>query len=310
MTPKWDYSAIQSYIDNAVEENQTLDYKSSGSLAKTDSKRTEITKDVSAMANSAGGIIIYGIKEYDEPDRRHLPKAIDPVNRPEYPKEWLEHVINSIQPRINDVTIYPVDIENSPDQVVYVVEIPKSTTAHQALDRRYYRRFNFESVPMLDHEIRDVMNRAVLPDAEVTFTSNPTTISPAMHTYRLRILVRNVGLQAIDHFKFEFTFPDYGSGISFTRLSSYNHPYFGLITDSKNDQDDYVITFRSKDKLFPEDVIDIGQHINFTYDIDDGTYARIRTLSRERNLSVHWVLFADNMVPKHGSVPFSSLHKY
>ena len=42
-----------------------------------------------------------------------------------------------------------------------VVEIPKSLTAHQARDLRYYRRYNFESVAMVDYEIRDVMNRQV-----------------------------------------------------------------------------------------------------------------------------------------------------
>jgi len=42
------------------------------------------------MANSAGGIIIYGIKEYDEADKRHLPEKIDPIQQNVFSKEWLE----------------------------------------------------------------------------------------------------------------------------------------------------------------------------------------------------------------------------
>ena len=50
----WDQARVQQYIDDGVEESLNLDYKAAGALAKTDGKRKEITKDVSAMANSEG----------------------------------------------------------------------------------------------------------------------------------------------------------------------------------------------------------------------------------------------------------------
>jgi hypothetical protein len=56
-------------------------------------------------------------------------------------------------------------LASGPNDVAYVVEIPQSETAHPALDNRYYKRFNFESVPMADHEIRDVMHREVTAPA-------------------------------------------------------------------------------------------------------------------------------------------------
>lgn len=62
----WDEERLQAYVDNFIEESSTLDYKAADALGLTDRKRKEITKDVSAMANSAGGVIIYGLKEYDE----------------------------------------------------------------------------------------------------------------------------------------------------------------------------------------------------------------------------------------------------
>ena len=51
---------IEQLIENEVEENIHLDYKSEGALEKSEKKRNEIIKDVSAFANSDGGIIIYG----------------------------------------------------------------------------------------------------------------------------------------------------------------------------------------------------------------------------------------------------------
>lgn len=161
---------LEKLITDKIEESFNLEYKGADALQNTDGKKKEIAKDVSSFANSAGGIIIYGIKEFDEPEKRHLPERIIPINRTQISKEWLEQVINSnISPKIEDLKIYPVVLDNI-DKVVYLIEIPKSNTAHQnTIDKRYYRRYNFESVPMLDYEIRDIMNRVKDPIIEIGF---------------------------------------------------------------------------------------------------------------------------------------------
>jgi hypothetical protein len=69
MPTTWNEAEIQRYIDDEEEESLTLDYKAADALAKSDGKKTEITKDVSAIANSAGGTIVYGLKEH--PTERH-----------------------------------------------------------------------------------------------------------------------------------------------------------------------------------------------------------------------------------------------
>lgn len=159
---------LESLIQNQVEESIELDYKSAAAIDNTPQRKTEIAKDVSAMANSAGGIIIYGVKEYDGQDKKHLPKEIDPIDRKNFSREWLEQVIQSnIQPKIKNVIITPIPI--SDDNVVYKVVIPQSTTAHQANDKKYYKRYNFMSVAMEDYEIRDIMNRQKNPNIIMEF---------------------------------------------------------------------------------------------------------------------------------------------
>lgn len=133
----WDQARLERYITEGIEESLTLDYKAAASLDKSDKKKIEITKDVSAMANSAGGIIIYGIAEFQDKACEHLPEKLDPVDRTAFSKEWLEHIIGNIQPRIDGVIIHPVPISSATNDVVYVVEIPQSHTAHQAKDHRY-----------------------------------------------------------------------------------------------------------------------------------------------------------------------------
>jgi|SRR6184192_3074309 len=134
----WDTERLQQLIRDKVEESVALEYKSAGALGKSDSKKAEIVKDVSAFANSSGGVLIYGIAEFSEREHRHRPEKIDPIERQEFPKEWLEQIIQSIQPRIEGVVIEPVNVDGT--SICYVVTIPQSHTAHQARDRVYYRR--------------------------------------------------------------------------------------------------------------------------------------------------------------------------
>src|SRR5687767_1177900 len=90
---------LHAFIRDRVEESLTLDYKGADSLNRSDKKKAEITKDISAFANSAGGRIIYGIAEDDI--QRHLPARLDPVNSADYSKEWLDQVAGTIRPRID-----------------------------------------------------------------------------------------------------------------------------------------------------------------------------------------------------------------
>ena len=136
-----DISDIENLILNQVEENVHLDYKAADALQKTAGIKKEVSKDISAFANSDGGIVIYGVKEFTESAKKHLPEKIDPIDRNLISKEWLEQVINSnISPRIDGIKITPISIHTVKDKVVYVVEIPKSNTAHQAGDQRYYKK--------------------------------------------------------------------------------------------------------------------------------------------------------------------------
>lgn len=163
----WNYERVQRMIDDGVEENLHLDYKAAGSLAKIDKKKDEIVKDVTAFANSDGGLIIYGVREHTNHAKKHLPDKLDPINRAEFSKEWLEQVISNASPRIHGLRIYPISVPSDETKCLYVVEIPRGETAHQSVDCKYYRRYNFESVAMRDHEVRDVMNRIKVPRLEV-----------------------------------------------------------------------------------------------------------------------------------------------
>ena len=158
---EWDKAYLQELIRIEEQEGLRLDYKASAALDKTDGKKNEISKDVSAFANSAGGFLVYGMLE-----DKHVPTSIDVgVDRNVITKEWLESVIKSrISPIIDDFTVKQISLPSKgPNQVAYVVEIAQATSRapHQAYDHRYYKRYNYESTPMEDYEVRDLMRRSI-----------------------------------------------------------------------------------------------------------------------------------------------------
>jgi hypothetical protein len=142
---------IYSLIANEAEESIHLDFKEANALDKSDSKKKEITKDITAFANSDGGVIIYGLKEFN-----HKANDISFIDGNVYTKEWLEQTINgSIQRRIQDIQIFPIRNNGNINETIYVVKIPKSYDApHMSKDKRFYKRFNFESVQMEEYEVR------------------------------------------------------------------------------------------------------------------------------------------------------------
>jgi hypothetical protein len=170
MKEPWDWveSDINELIANQVQESLLLDYKSRDALRRAeDRKRVDLCKDVSAFANSAGGILVYGVEE-----DKHFPTQIDDGYDPnDITKEWIEQVINSgIQRRVGGIIINQIHLSGlKAGRVMYVVIIPQSPDApHMASDNRYYKRFNFESVPMEEYEVRDVARRVETPELYVS----------------------------------------------------------------------------------------------------------------------------------------------
>lgn len=185
---------ITKYIDLQIQENIHLDYKRSEAISRK--KTAEISKDVSSFANSDGGIIVYGIKEKD-----HYPISMDSgIDHSDFTREWIEQVINSnITPRISGIEITQISINDL--RSVFVISIPKSFRGpHQAADKKYYKRFNFLSVPMEDFEIKDISNRKerILPLVNVDVELKQGVI--------VYLIVENIG--EFPAYDLEFEFPN------------------------------------------------------------------------------------------------------
>lgn len=163
---------IQSLIDNKIKESIILDYK------RELTNNNEISKDISAFANTSGGRIIYGIDEID-----YLPSSINWIDNKGI-KEKIESVIlTNIQPEIKGYDIYSIENPNNLSHAIFVVDIPESPDAPHMANNKYYIRRNFKSEPMEDLEVKNAIFRKGLRKAlEIEVNQN---IELAEKTYQL-----------------------------------------------------------------------------------------------------------------------------
>ncbi|MEZ5306541.1 MAG: ATP-binding protein [Pyrinomonadaceae bacterium] len=295
MPRSWNESRLRNFIESETEESLTLEYKSAEALSRSDFHKQEITKDVSALANSAGGLLVYGIRESNDPARRHLPELITPVNRTEFPREWLEQVINSIRPRIDGLLIHSVQLSTGEEDVAYIVDVPQSNTAHQASNHRYYKRFNFQSVPMEDYEIRDVLFREKMPSVEVRFFLEKK-IGEGGPEQNLFVQARNGG-SAYARYVACFVDVPVGALVSLDNPRSvkdggryYRHRLTNLNQDYADE------TFRANFPLLRSMSMSWSIPLKPDYPESGGDPGTIK-----------WKLYADNALPQKGSIAIKEL---
>jgi hypothetical protein len=151
-------------------------------------------------------------------------------------------------------------------------------------------------------------------DVQVKFSYRGITLSHDEHLYLLAVLVTNQGVQAVNEFKLEFSFPN---------LDTIPQKWIVLKEQIQTDkrlleikpQDEAVsvreerdlihITYRSKDTLFPQDQLDLSEAIGLRYRINQDIYANQRDMP-----PLKWILYADNMQPKRGEVSLEDLNNY
>jgi len=202
---------INSLIDNEIEEALNLEFKEARALMRTDEKKREISKDVSSFANSSGGIKIYGIDE-----NNHNASTLSYVDGNDFTKEWLEQVIQTnIHRKIDGLQIIPVRFNEKINNSVYVVKIPESNSSpHMAKDNKYYKRHNFNIMPMEEHEVRALYNQSTrtelnIKDLRITWAGSQGSKQGGFEyiAYDLDVCISNESNSIEEKYKIEFKVP-------------------------------------------------------------------------------------------------------
>jgi hypothetical protein len=161
-------SDISSLIRDQTEESIRLEYKKSIDL-DVRKERKEAAKDVAAMANTAGGRIVYGIKERDSksiPDG--LPEVISPLADEDIPRRLEDVLLSGIHPRPR-FRMRRVPI--AAGGFVLVVEVyPSDFQVHMVTgfgDNRVYVRSEKRTVLMSEPELRERYLRLALEQGAI-----------------------------------------------------------------------------------------------------------------------------------------------
>ena len=150
---KYTHQYIQSLIDTKRQEDRTIEYKSELNL-KDQEKKSEFLKDITAFANSSGGIIIYGLSEEQgcPVDFHYLQGDRDQI---------LQQVTNICRDNISPRLIFDHYVIENPDnssEFLLLIQVRKSWNSPHMINMgspKFYRRANGVTNPMDVFEIRD-----------------------------------------------------------------------------------------------------------------------------------------------------------
>jgi hypothetical protein len=138
--------------------------------------KENLSKAISALANSGGGQLIFGLSDPVRGVYHVDDGGVDLRVKGRSTREWLEDIITvSVDPQPLRFNVYVVTSGASTSEIgagrgVFIVDIPDSEQApHQASDNRYYARVAGKSRPIGYRMVLDIMGRRRAPDLRCTF---------------------------------------------------------------------------------------------------------------------------------------------
>jgi len=182
---RWNLAALQALLGES--ETTRLEFKSAKIMAKQDWLK-QVTKEVSAFANTEGGDVIIGVEEQRQGKER-LASALVGIELNPYSVR--DRIIGNVRPLLLGITAYAVDLPESPDRHVIVVTVPKGNTAYQASDLLYYGRFDESSRPLQDNHVRLLMAQG--RTASINVRVKIEVLDERAHKYSCTFVATNAG---------------------------------------------------------------------------------------------------------------------
>ena len=156
---RWTEAEVLALPDG---EHDYFDRKS-GQILSSDRFRQQLSKVLSAFANSGGGHLLIGVSDDGAFD------GVDPIRGRTPTRQWLEQVIPELlKYSLKDFRVHEVE-PSAPsaipsDKVLIVVDVGDSSLApHQATDGVYYQRAGSHSIAASHFYLETLRNRLVTP---------------------------------------------------------------------------------------------------------------------------------------------------
>ena len=148
-------------IKREIREDRTLDFKQE--LRLDDSGKLDLLQDITAMANAAGGMLLYGAVEGKTDDRGMIVAVKGMTMVPDEIQSQVENLLrDSIDERIHGLEHRAIPLSDG--SYGYVIRVPQSALAPHMITRkssraRFYLRGTTSNDPMTAGQIKELAVR-------------------------------------------------------------------------------------------------------------------------------------------------------
>ena len=154
---------VDDLIARQVREGPTLDYKQA--LTLDDSGKLDLLGDVTAMANAAGGTLVYGAREGEGEDRGLIVGVEPMLLRPDETALAISNLLrDNVDEPIAGVRHMAIAAGDTSGGYLYIIRVPASALAPHMVTRksgrpRFFLRGNVSNDPMTTRQIKEVAAR-------------------------------------------------------------------------------------------------------------------------------------------------------
>jgi hypothetical protein len=139
-------SDLQNLVIQGMAEGRQLEYKEKLPRKENNEEIKEFLKDVSAMANTLGGDLLYGIREGQDSNGNTVAVEVVGVSGEDADDVKLrleDSIRNCIKPRLIGIGIKEIVLANA--NTAFIVRVPRSWNSPHVVDRKGHWRFYYRN---------------------------------------------------------------------------------------------------------------------------------------------------------------------